>query len=277
MDTRLDFLFYNKARERFYNWADSKLDMESVIRFHAIYADPFVSKSALTRIIRVWASAKRYKVLTHTSILDFSDDRNQLPDKNVIHLVWIPVRGWKYFNSVREFASEKFTSSKIIFLPQCDKLYQKRYLKGIYQGLLTCYPDVEKLEEKHDKIFMEDKIQDQLISDVLTTYNSGINVVLVWIEEGKLPDDYMKYLTGIKCSLRKKWIRTSTSISRDAYDLNLLDTSVMKRQKKRLFLVGVAVSVRATKYTNTWYQRFRYFLEDNGIIYKELNLSEYFK
>ena len=160
MDQRLDFLFYDKARERFYNWADSKLDLDSVIRFHAIYADPFVSKASLTRILRVWAAKKDYTVLTHTSILDSSDERNQSTERNIIHLVWIPVEGWKYFSSVRDLAVEKFPCSKIIFLPQCDKLYQKRYLKDINQGLLLCYPDVGNFEEEHEKIFMEAKIHD---------------------------------------------------------------------------------------------------------------------
>lgn len=148
MDKKLDFLFYNKARDRFYNWANEKIDLESMYQFHAIYVDPFVSKSALTRIIRVWASRKNYKILTHTSILDFSDSRNQTPEKNIIHLIWIPVEGWKYFNSVRDFAIEKFPYSNIIFLPICDKLYQKKYLNGIHTRI---YQSDEKIKEV-DKI-----------------------------------------------------------------------------------------------------------------------------
>lgn len=273
MDQRLDFLFYDKARERFYNWADERLDLESLIRFHAIYADPFVSRAALTRIIRVWAAKKNYTVFTHTSILDFSDERNQSEKKNIIHLVWIPAEGWKYFNSVRDFAVEKFPCSKIIFLPDCDKMYQKKYLKDVEQGVFTYYPHIEKLQENHEKIFMEDKIRDQLIGEVKDVYNHDIRVILVTVYEDSLPNDYMKYLTGLKDDLRKDWIRTTVKFLRTRDDLNLLDFAYLLNPKKKLFVIcGLA----STNIVLPPLDKVRALLDDHHIRYAETRLNDYF-
>lgn len=275
MDQRLDFLFYNKARERFYNWADARLDLESLIRFHAIYADPFVSRAALTRIIRVWAAGESYKVFVHTSILDFSDERNQSEKKNIIHLVWIPAEGWKYFNSVRDFAVEKFPCSKIIFLPDCDKMYQKKYVKDIKQGVFvfTYYPNIVKLQENHKKIFMEDKIRDRLLAEVKDVYNHDIRVILITVVyEDSLPNDCTKYITRLKDDLRKDRIRTTVKFLRIGEDLNLLDLEYLQSPRKKLFIIcGITPTIMLSPLNTV-----RLLLDDLHISYAETRLNDYF-
>ena len=71
------------------------------------------------------------------------------------------------------------------------------------------------------------------IVDVKDVYNDDIRVILVTVYEDSLPNDYMKYLTGLKDDLRKDWIRTTVKFLRTIDDLNLLDFAYLRNPKKK--------------------------------------------
>lgn len=270
MVKNLDFLFYNKAKEQFCNWANMKLNL-NLSRFHAIYVDPFVSKAALTRIIRCWAAQQNYTVSSHTTILDFSDDKNISKNKNTIHLVWIPADGWKYFNSVRDLALEKFPSSKVIFLPSCDKVRQKFQVKNIKRDVFTYYPRINKAEGNNRENFL---------TEVKSLYQNGCRVIFVYVTHQLLSDGCFKYLDMLVYDLKGHGI--------DAYMLPYRDlirecdnpvskvTDLVRGSINSLFIIPVHMYSVSSIYQLTFSVRcWNDILKGRGIATEILNLHEY--